>query len=80
MLRGYDYARMSMTLEWACILFDQEIFMPTSHHRLVSLTAGLLIALLAREMRSQHPTQNAAGISFENHQPQSGVKVTEGAL
>jgi len=27
MVRGYDYARMSMTLEWACILFDQEIFM-----------------------------------------------------
>src|SRR5258708_16338225 len=46
---------------------------PTSHHRLVSLTAGLLIALVAREMRTQPPTQNAAGISFENRQPQSGV-------
>src|SRR5260370_41636493 len=47
---------------------------PTSHHRLVSLTAGLLIVLLvAREMRPQHPIQNAAGISFENRQPQSGV-------
>jgi FG-GAP-like repeat len=45
----------------------------TSHHRLVSLTAGLLIALVAREMRTQPPTQNAAGISFENRQPQSGV-------
>src|SRR6267154_1561197 len=46
---------------------------PTSHHRLVSLTAGLLIALVAREMRTQPPTQNAAGISFENRQPLSGV-------
>ena len=46
---------------------------PTSHHRLVSLTAGVLIALVAREMRTQPPTQNAAGISFENRQPQSGV-------
>ncbi len=46
---------------------------PTSHHRLVSLTAGLLIALVAREMRTQPPTQNVAGISFENRQPQSGV-------
>jgi enediyne biosynthesis protein E4 len=46
---------------------------PTSHHRLVSLTAGLLIALVARETRTQPPTQNAAGISFENRQPQSGV-------
>jgi enediyne biosynthesis protein E4 len=46
---------------------------PTSHHRLVSLTAGLLIVLVAREMRTQPPTQNAAGISFENRQPQSGV-------
>jgi hypothetical protein len=27
MVRDYDYARMSMTLEWACTLFDQEIFM-----------------------------------------------------
>jgi enediyne biosynthesis protein E4 len=45
----------------------------TSHHRLVSLTAGLLIALVAREMPTQPPTQNAAGISFENRQPQSGV-------
>ena len=46
---------------------------PSSHHRLVSLTAGLLIALVARETRTQPPTQNAAGISFENRQPQSGV-------
>jgi len=46
---------------------------PSSHHRLVSLTAGLLIALVARQMRAQHPTQNAAGISFENRQPRSGV-------
>src|SRR5216684_3075253 len=46
---------------------------PTSHQRLVSLTAGLLIALVAREIRTQPPPQNAAGISFENHQPQSGV-------
>src|SRR5260370_11672397 len=45
----------------------------SSHHRLVSLTAGLLIALVAREMRPQHPTQNAAGISFENRQPRSGI-------
>ena len=46
---------------------------PTFHHRLVSLTAGLLIALVAREIRTQPPPQNAAGISFENRQPQSGV-------
>src|SRR5216684_4101220 len=46
---------------------------PTSHQRLVSLTAGLLIALVAREIRTQPPPQNAAGISFENRQPQSGV-------
>jgi enediyne biosynthesis protein E4 len=46
---------------------------PTSHHRLVSLTAWLLIALVAREMRTQPPTHNAAGLSFENRQPQSGV-------
>jgi enediyne biosynthesis protein E4 len=46
---------------------------PCSHHRLVSLTVGLLIALVAREMRAQHPTQNAAGITFENRQPRSGV-------
>jgi hypothetical protein len=46
---------------------------PTSHHRLVSLTAGLLFALAAREMRTQPPTQNAAGIRFENRQPRSGV-------
>ena len=46
---------------------------PTSHHHLVSLTAGLLIVLVAREIRTQPPTQNAAGISFENRQPQSGV-------
>ena len=46
---------------------------PTSHHRLGSFTAGLLIALVAREMRAQYPTQNAAGISFENRQPRSGV-------
>ncbi|HSV90828.1 MAG TPA: CRTAC1 family protein [Nitrospiraceae bacterium] len=39
----------------------------------MSLTAGLLIALVARQMRAQHPTQNAAGISFENRQPRSGV-------
>src|SRR6266516_4292640 len=45
----------------------------SSHHRLVSLTAGLLIALLAREMHPQHRTQSAAGISFENLQPRSGV-------
>ena len=46
---------------------------PWSHQRLVSLTAGLLIALVAREMRTQPSTQNAAGISFENRQPRSGV-------
>src|SRR6201987_3954873 len=46
---------------------------PCSHHRLVSLTVGLLIALVAREMRSQPPAQNAAEISFENRQPRSGV-------
>ena len=46
---------------------------PSSHHRLLSLTAGLLVALVAREIRTQQPTQNAAGISFENRQPQSGV-------
>ena len=46
---------------------------PSSRHRLVSLTAGLLIALVAREMRTQRPTQNLAGISFENRQPRSGV-------
>jgi len=44
-----------------------------SHDRLVSLTVGLLIALVAWEMRAQHPTQNAGGISFENRQPRSGV-------
>ena len=37
------------------------------------LAAGLLIALVAREMRAQHPTQNATGISFENRQSRSGV-------
>jgi enediyne biosynthesis protein E4 len=46
---------------------------PCWHHRLVSLTVGLLIALVAREMRAQPPTQNAAGITFENRQPRSGV-------
>ena len=46
---------------------------PSSHHRLVFLTAGLLIALVAREMRAQHPTQNATGINFENRQLRSGV-------
>ena len=46
---------------------------PTSHHRLVSLTVALLFALVAQEMRSQPPAQNAAGISFENRQPRSGV-------
>jgi enediyne biosynthesis protein E4 len=46
---------------------------PTSYYRLVSLTVGLLFALVAREMHSQPPGQNAAGISFENRQPQSGV-------
>jgi hypothetical protein len=46
---------------------------PTSYHRLVSVTAGLLIALVAREMRTKPPTQNATGISFEDRQPQSGV-------
>src|ERR1700752_909836 len=46
---------------------------PSSHHRLMFLTAGLLIALVAREMRAQLPTQNATGISFENRQPRSGV-------
>ncbi len=46
---------------------------PSSHHRLVSLTAGLLIALVAREMYPQQRTQNAVGISFENRQPRSGV-------
>src|SRR6267154_1174930 len=46
---------------------------PTSHQRLVSLTAGLLIALVARGIRAQQPTQNAAGISFENRQQPSGV-------
>jgi enediyne biosynthesis protein E4 len=46
---------------------------PSPHYRVVSLTAGLLIALVAREMRSQPPAQNAPGISFENRQPRSGV-------
>ena len=46
---------------------------PSSHHRLVFVTAGLLIALVAREMRAQHPTQNATGINFENRQLRSGV-------
>jgi hypothetical protein len=46
---------------------------PSSHQRLVSLTVGLLIALGAREMRTQPPIQNARGISFENRQPRSGV-------
>jgi hypothetical protein len=46
---------------------------PSSHSRLVSLTVGLLFALVAGEMRSQPPAQNAAGISFENRQPRSGV-------
>jgi len=46
---------------------------PTLHHRLMFLTGGLLIALAAREMRAQHPTHNATGISFENRQPRSGV-------
>jgi hypothetical protein len=44
-----------------------------SHHRLVSLTAGLLIALVARDMRAQHPPQNVAGITFENRQPRSRI-------
>jgi hypothetical protein len=46
---------------------------PSSHHRLVFVTTGLLIALVAREMRAQHPIQNATGINFENRQPRSGV-------
>src|SRR5712691_10380619 len=46
---------------------------PSSHSRLVSLTVALLFALVAQEMRSQPPAQNAAGISFENRQPRSGV-------
>ena len=46
---------------------------PSLHHRLMFLTAGLLIALAAREMRAQHLTQNATGIRFENRQPRSGV-------
>ncbi len=37
------------------------------------LTAGLLIALVAREMRTQQRTQNSAEISFENRQPRSRV-------
>jgi enediyne biosynthesis protein E4 len=44
-----------------------------SHDRLVSLTVGLLIALVAREMRAQHPIQNTGGIGFENRQPRSGI-------
>jgi len=46
---------------------------PSSHSRLVSLTVALLFALVAQEMRSQPPAQNAAGISFENRQPRSGA-------
>jgi enediyne biosynthesis protein E4 len=46
---------------------------PSSHRRLVFLTMGLLIALVAQEMRSQPLAKNAAGIHFENRQPQSGV-------
>src|SRR5436309_5121544 len=46
---------------------------PSSHSRLVCLTVALLFALVAQEMRSQPPAQNAAGISFENRQPRSGA-------
>src|SRR5438876_11389063 len=46
---------------------------PSSHSRLVSLTVALLFALVAQEMRSQPAAQSAAGISFANRQPRSGV-------
>jgi hypothetical protein len=38
----------------------------SSYYRLLSLTIGLLFAIIVQEVRSQPPAHKAAGISFEN--------------